>query len=81
MISKLGKPVDRTEWHMTPPTDNAYYNPTYNEIVFPAGILLFPMFDVNAVDALNYGGIGVVIGHEMTHGFDDEGLNMIKKEI
>lgn len=79
MINKLGKPVDRTEWHMTPPTDNAYYNPTYNEIVFPAGILLFPMFDVNADDALNYGGIGVVIGHEMTHGFDDEGAQYDKE--
>ena len=79
MINKLGKPVDRTEWGMTPPTDNAYYNPTYNEIVFPAGILLFPMFDVNADDALNYGGIGVVIGHEMTHGFDDQGAQYDKE--
>jgi putative endopeptidase len=73
MIGKLGKPVDRTEWGMTPPTVNAYYNPQYNEIVFPAGILQFPFFDENADDAINYGGIGMVIGHEMTHGFDDQG--------
>lgn len=73
MVSKLGKPVDRTEWFMTPPTVNAYYNPAFNEIVFPAGILAFPFFDVNADDAVNYGGIGGVIGHEMTHGFDDQG--------
>jgi len=73
MISKLGKPVDKTEWGMTPPTVNAYYNPAFNEIVFPAGILQFPFFDENADDALNYGGIGGVIGHEMTHGFDDQG--------
>ena len=72
-ISKLGKPVDRTEWGMTPPTINAYYNPAYNEIVFPAGILQFPFFDFGADDAVNYGGIGAVIGHEMTHGFDDQG--------
>jgi putative endopeptidase len=72
-LKKLGKPVDRTEWGMTPPTINAYYNPTFNEIVFPAGILQFPFFDVNADDAINYGGIGMVIGHEMTHGFDDQG--------
>jgi putative endopeptidase len=70
---KIGKPVDRTEWGMTPPTVNAYYNPTMNEIVFPAGILQPPMFDPNADDAINYGGIGTVIGHEMTHGFDDQG--------
>ncbi|TZF85888.1 M13 family metallopeptidase (plasmid) [Pedobacter sp. BS3] len=73
MINKLGKPVDRTEWLMTPPTVNAYYNPPYNEIVFPAGILRFPFFDFNADDAINYGAIGAVIGHEMTHGFDDQG--------
>lgn len=79
MINKLGKPVDRGEWGMTPPTDNAYYSPTYNKIVFPAGILLFPMFDVHADDALNYGGIGVVIGHEMTHGFDDQGAQYDKE--
>lgn len=72
-ISKLGKPVDKTEWQMTPPTVNAYYNPAFNEIVFPAGILRFPFFDANADDAINYGGIGGVIGHEMTHGFDDQG--------
>lgn len=73
MISKLGKPVDKTEWQMTPPTVNAYYNPSFNEIVFPAGILQFPFFDMGADDAVNYGGIGAVIGHEMTHGFDDQG--------
>lgn len=73
MISKLGKPVDKTEWFMTPPTVNAYYNPAFNEIVFPAGILAFPFFDMDADDAVNYGGIGCVIGHEMTHGFDDQG--------
>jgi len=73
MIIKVDKPVDRSEWGMTPPTVNAYYNPTYNEIVFPAGILQFPFFDNNADDAVNYGGIGTVIGHEMTHGFDDQG--------
>ncbi|NDC40470.1 MAG: M13 family peptidase [Chitinophagia bacterium] len=72
-ISKLGKPVDRSEWGMTPPTVNAYYNPGFNEIVFPAGILQFPFFDERADDAVNYGGIGAVIGHEMTHGFDDQG--------
>ncbi|TDG37450.1 M13 family peptidase [Pedobacter changchengzhani] len=73
MIDKLGKPVDKTEWGMTPPTVNAYYNPSYNEIVFPAGILQFPFFDFDADDAINYGAIGAVIGHEMTHGFDDQG--------
>lgn len=72
-VAKIGKPVDRTEWGMTPPTVNAYYNPSLNEIVFPAGILQPPFFDPAADDALNYGGIGAVIGHEMTHGFDDEG--------
>ena len=72
-LSKLGKPVDRTEWHMTPPTVNAYYNPTMNEIVFPAGILQPPFFNPAADDAVNYGGIGAVIGHEITHGFDDQG--------
>jgi len=72
-LNKLGRPVERSEWGMTPPTVNAYYNPAFNEIVFPAGILQFPFFDVNADDAMNYGGIGAVIGHEMTHGFDDQG--------
>ncbi|MDE5789638.1 MAG: M13 family metallopeptidase [Muribaculaceae bacterium] len=76
--SKLNKPVDKEEWHMYPQTVNAYYNPTSNEICFPAGILQAPYFDVNADDALNYGGIGVVIGHEMTHGFDDSGRRFDK---
>jgi putative endopeptidase len=78
-IAKVGKPVDRTEWGMTPPTINAYYNPTFNEIVFPAGILQFPFFDPGADDAINYGGIGMVIGHEMTHGFDDQGAQYDKE--
>ncbi len=78
-LSKLNKPVDKTEWFMTPPTINAYYNPTFNEIVFPAGILQFPFFDPNADDAINYGGIGMVIGHEMTHGFDDQGAQYDKE--
>ena len=69
----FGKPVDRNEWHMTPPTVNAYYNPGMNEIVFPAGILQSPFYDPQADDAVNYGAIGAVIGHEMTHGFDDQG--------
>jgi putative endopeptidase len=77
-VNKIDKPVDRTEWGMTPPTINAYNNPTFNEIVFPAGILQFPFFDPNADDAINYGGIGMVIGHEMTHGFDDEGAQYDK---
>lgn len=72
-LDKIGKPVNRKEWGMTPPTVNAYYNPLQNEIVFPAGILQPPCFDPNADDALNYGGMGGVIGHEMTHGFDDQG--------
>jgi putative endopeptidase len=72
-LAKIGKPVDKTEWGMTPQTVNAYYNPQNNEIVFPAGILQPPFFDKDADDAINYGGIGAVIGHEMTHGFDDEG--------
>jgi predicted metalloendopeptidase len=72
-LNKIGKPVDRTEWGMTPPTVNAYYNPKMNEIVFPAGILQPPFFFADADDAVNYGGIGCVIGHEMTHGFDDQG--------
>jgi endothelin-converting enzyme/putative endopeptidase len=69
----IGKPVDRGRWQITPPTSDAYYNPLLNEIVFPAGILQPPAFDVNAVDAVNYGAIGVVIGHEISHGFDDQG--------
>ena len=73
MVSQLGKPVDKTRWGMTTPTVNAYYNPVNNEIVFPAGILQFPFFDPNADDAVNYGGIGAVIGHEISHGFDDSG--------
>ncbi|HEY1582174.1 MAG TPA: M13 family metallopeptidase, partial [Chthoniobacterales bacterium] len=72
-MKKIGGPVDRTEWGMSPPTVNAYYNPNMNEIVFPAGILQPPFFNPNADDAVNYGGIGAVIGHEMTHGFDDQG--------
>ncbi len=72
-LNKATEPVDRTEWGMTPPTVNAYNNSQFNEIVFPAGILQPPFYDANAVDALNYGGIGAVIGHEITHGFDDEG--------
>lgn len=73
MVSRLGKPVDRSRFGMTAPTVNAYYSATLNEIVFPAGILQFPFFDANADDAINYGGIGAVIGHEMSHGFDDNG--------
>jgi putative endopeptidase len=72
-LAKIGKPLDRTEWGMTPPTVNAYYNASLNEIVFPAGILQPPFFNAHADDAINYGGIGSVIGHEMTHGFDDQG--------
>jgi len=72
-IRKIGKQVDKTEWGMTPPTVNAYYSPTRNEIVFPAGILQPPFFDFKADDAVNYGGMGAVIGHEISHGFDDEG--------
>lgn len=72
-MAKVGQRVDKTEWQMTVPEVNAYYNPTFNEIVFPAGILQFPFFDMHADDAINYGAIGLVIGHEMTHGFDDQG--------
>lgn len=79
MVSKIDKPVDRDEWGMTPQTVNAYYNPTTNEICFPAGILQKPFFDMNADDAFNYGAIGVVIGHEMTHGFDDQGRHYDKE--
>jgi putative endopeptidase len=77
-LKKINKPVDKTEWGMTAPTLNAYYNPSFNEIVFPAGILQFPFFDKDADDAINYGGIGMVIGHEMTHGFDDQGSQFDK---
>ncbi|KAA6349886.1 Neutral endopeptidase [termite gut metagenome] len=79
MLSKVGKPVDKDKWHMTPQTVNAYYNPSTNEICFPAGILQYPFFDMNADDAFNYGAIGVVIGHEMTHGFDDQGRQYDKE--
>ncbi len=72
-LAKIGKPVDRSEWGMTPPTVNAYYSSTFNEIVFPAGILQPPFYDPNADDAVNYGGMGAVIGHEISHGFDDRG--------
>jgi len=77
-FAKAGKKVDKTEWHMTPQTVNAYYNPSTNEICFPAGILQYPFFDMTADDAFNYGAIGVVIGHEMTHGFDDQGRQFDK---
>lgn len=76
--SKFNKPVDKAEWHMTPQTVNAYYSPIVNEICFPAGILQPPFFDITADDALNYGAIGVIIGHEMTHGFDDQGRQFDK---
>ena len=78
-LKKIDKKVDKAEWGMTPPTVNAYYNPSFNEIVFPAGILQFPFFDKDADDAINYGGIGMVIGHEMTHGFDDQGSQYDKE--
>ena len=77
-MSYLGKPVDKAKWYMTPQTVNAYYNPSSNEICFPAGILQYPFFDMSADDAFNYGAIGVVIGHEMTHGFDDQGCQFDK---
>jgi putative endopeptidase len=73
LLSKIGRPVDREDWQMTPPEVNAYYDPLLNEIVFPAGILQPPLFDPKADDAVNYGAMGSVIGHELTHGFDDEG--------
>jgi predicted metalloendopeptidase len=72
-LKKIGRPVDRSEWQVSPPTVNAYYDPSHNEIVFPAGILQPPYFSAGADDAVNYGAIGAIIGHEMTHGFDDEG--------
>jgi predicted metalloendopeptidase len=74
-IDKLGKPVDKSEWYMSPQTVNAYYNPSYNEIVFPAAILQPPFFNFTADAAVNYGGIGAVIGHEISHGFDDSGAD------
>jgi putative endopeptidase len=77
-LAKLNKPVDRTEWHTTPSTVTAYYSPSLNEIVFPAGILQYPYFDFSADDAINYGGVGMVIGHEMTHAFDDQGAQYDK---
>jgi len=73
VLDKIGKPVDRAEWEMTPPTVNAYYDPQMNNINFPAGILQPPFFYKNVDDAVNFGGIGMVIGHELTHGFDDQG--------
>jgi len=78
-ISKLGEPVDKTEWHMSPQTVNAYFNPSYNEIVFPAAILQPPFYDYKADDAVNYGGIGAVIGHEISHSFDDSGARFDKE--
>ena len=78
-MSYLDKPVDKEKWYMTPQTVNAYYNPSSNEICFPAGILQYPFFDMSADDAFNYGAIGVVIGHEMTHGFDDQGCQFDKE--
>ena len=76
-LAKLGQAVDRGEWFMSPQTVNAYYNPGLNEIVFPAAILQPPFFDVEADDAVNYGGIGAVIGHEVGHGFDDQGSHCL----
>ncbi len=75
-LAKIGAPVDRDEWYMTPQTVNAYYNPGMNEIVFPAAILQPPFFDIEADDAVNYGGIGAIIGHEIGHGFDDQGFKI-----
>ncbi len=72
-LNKIGKPTDRNEWHMTPPTVNAYYNPQMNDINFPAGVLQPPLYDAKLDDAPNYGNTGATIGHELTHGFDDEG--------
>ncbi len=80
-LAKLGQPVDKTEWYMTPQTVNAYYNPLANEIVFPAAILQPPFFDMKADDAVNYGGIGAVIGHEISHGFDDQGRKFDGKGV
>jgi predicted metalloendopeptidase len=72
-LAKIGRPVDRTEWRMTPPTVNAYYNPSLNEMVFPAGIMQLPFFSQEAPVVANFGGLGMVMGHELTHGFDDQG--------
>src|SRR5262249_5044952 len=72
-LAKIGKPVDRNEWGMTPATVNAYYNPSMNEMVFPAGILQSPFFKTDALPITNHGGMGMVMGHELTHGFDDQG--------
>ena len=80
-LARINKPVDKTEWGMTPSTINAYYNPSFNEIVFPAAILQAPFFDANADDAVNYGGIGAVIGHEISHGFDDQGAEYDGKGV
>ncbi len=80
-LKKVGQPVDKTEWGMTPQTVNAYYNPLANEIVFPAAILQPPFFDMKADDAVNYGGIGAVIGHEISHGFDDQGRKFDGKGV
>ena len=78
MLAEIGKPYDKEKWHMSPQTVNAYYSPNSNEIVFPAGILQPPFFFKDADDAVNYGAIGVVIAHEITHGFDDQGRNFDK---
>ncbi|MGH2643773.1 MAG: M13-type metalloendopeptidase, partial [Chitinophagaceae bacterium] len=78
-LNKLGKPTDKSQWNMTPPTVNAYYDPSFNEIVFPAGILQPPFYFQYGDDAVNYGAIGAVIGHEMTHGFDDQGSQYDKE--
>ena len=80
-LKRLDKPVDKSEWFMTPPTVNAYYDPSMNQIVFPAAILQPPFFDPNADDAVNYGGIGAVIGHEISHGFDDQGSKYTGKGV
>ena len=80
-LAKIGKPVDHAEWGMSAPTINAYYNPQLNEIVFPAGILQGVFFDPDRPDSYNYGAIGSIIGHEITHGFDDQGRSSIRREI
>ncbi len=80
-FSKVGKPVDRNEWGMTPPTVNAYYDPQMNDVNFPAGVLQPPLYDPKSDDAPNYGDTGATIGHELTHGFDDEGRQFDAQEI